>query len=372
MITNPSWIELLNSYFIPLWMISPKEDEFKPMSELMDGKIRTFIIPPTNLLYWQLRLFSNQNEAMKNHLWSSYGINPFGGGANRLAKELERFPFRGCMDWSGYDRLLPFLKYVYMARVHHLIVPEDIPSDRVEWTVEHTVKSYLIDPDGDVFYKWWGNNSGSGNTTCDNICAAELLVIYSMVRGDPSTSMDDLTNEVCYHLYGDDEAHSVSEKYKFLCDEQWLKNFARHVGMEIKFFNGGENYPIEKMSFLGFKYRKRGAFWIPRFDDDKILFSLVHTYKTLTIEQFVSKVYALTLLSFGTDIFPLCQQFLGDLLYSLRSSTDVTIRAYVMRGVPTSQYLHSFYTNSEHSVANFQSHNLFGMLQLLEATPKVE
>lgn len=348
-ISHEKWIELIESYETPFWMISPKEDEFKPIEELIDGKIRTFIIPPVNLLYWQLRLFANQNEAMKGHLWSAYGMNPFGGGVNRLAQGLLKFPFRGCMDWSGYDRLLPFMKYIYETRVQHLLLLDDIPEDRVQWVIDNTVCSYLIDPEGDVFYKWWGNNSGSANTTCDNISVGELLNIYAMVCIDESTTLDDLANEVEFHLFGDDEEHSCTYRYRLLCDPDFMKSFAKSIGMEIKFLHGGENYPLEKMSFLGYKYRCVNGFWIPRFDDDKILFSLIHTYKSLTLDQYVCKIYSLVMLSFGTDVFPITCRFYSDLLNSVKNSTNPVIKSFVMKGVPTPSYLFSFYTSCEHS-----------------------
>ena len=358
-----------DSFETPLWMINPKEDEFVELSSLQEGKIRTFIIPPANLLYWQLRLFQRQNDNMKLHLWSSYGFNPFGGGVNKLANGMRRFPYRGCLDWSGWDRLLPFLPYVYKLRRDYLINDEritGISEDRIDWVIENTVNSYLIDPQGDVFYKTWGNNSGSGATTADNIAAAELVWIYALCLIDNNTSIDDLINEVEFNLYGDDEQHSVSEKYSLLCDSSWLNSFALRIGMQLKFFHGGYEYPIEKLSFLGFTYRMIGNRAIPRFNDTKILHSLLHTYKRLSLPQYVSKVYALTVLAYGTDVFFICCRFYSELLNAVKTNTDPIIKSAVARGVPTSQYLFAFYTMCEYDSSVFPLEDIFGAAALWE------
>ena len=279
---------------------------------------------------------------------------------HRLARELLARRHRGCQDWSGYDRLFPYLSYVYDIRHEYLLNVHDIPDDRIKWVEENTVCSFLIDPQGDVFYKSWGNNSGSGNTTCDNTSVNEFLGIYAMVCIDEDTSLDDIANEVNYHIYGDDETHAASDKYQLLCNEQFMREFAKKIGLELKFFRGGENYPLEQIGFLGYTYREIHGFWIPRFDDDKILFSLIHTYKTLKLDQFVSKVYSLVLLSFGTDIFPLCCRFFDDLLESVKNSTDPTVKSFVLRGVPTPSFCFAFYTQCEQSELDSLVQDIFG------------
>ena len=196
---------LFDFRYPPLWKISPKT-EWYHIDDLKENKVRTFIIPPVHFLFHQKIVYQSQNESLKDFFWSAYGFNPFDGGTNRMAINLNRNRWKVSYDVSGWDRLLPILDTVYRMRNRHV---HDSVLKVAEYLTYHTINSSLLTPDGLVFFKPHGNNSGSGNTTPDNILAHFYIAataLFELFDGDESK----LWKCVLY-LYGDDNAMSIPD-----------------------------------------------------------------------------------------------------------------------------------------------------------------
>jgi len=182
---------------VVLWKVSGKHEIKETDLYLGEWKQRTFIIEPFSMLYHDKRHFGKQNAGMKNCWWSKYGFNPYEGGVHMMATNLCRFKRKWEWDVKGYDRLFPHMRDVQNMRLRHI---KDNP--RARWVAENKCRSTLVLPNGDIISKDWGNNSGSGTTTGDNIIGMAIPIVHSFLRmGFTEKQIDDL---VWCNLFGDD------------------------------------------------------------------------------------------------------------------------------------------------------------------------
>lgn len=326
---HPKWKQATEERTSCVWRIKAKENEWKSLTELSEGSMRTFIMPPVNLLHNQKRLFMKQNEALKNFFWSYYGFIPFHGNVNRLAEKLKSFPYRACLDWRGYDRLLAVMEEVYYIRRQHIV---GLDHDLFDWVHENTVRSFLADEQGYVFFKNHGNNSGSGNTTTDNIIAAMIIWVYLMIKAQPDTTLSDL-DEVLFCLFGDDELHGVTERYKLLCDESFIVKHSAPLSLRVKYMKGGLNFPLEKLDFLGFTFSHKHLGYVPSYDAPKLLNAMLWVKeKNVNHVAFVQRAFSCMLLSFGHSLHAeIASLYLSILAFYARSENK-EIQSFVSRG----------------------------------------
>lgn len=325
-----------------IWKVIPKI-EWKHYSDLIIEKIRTFIIGPVETIYYGKMIYGEQNILMKEFWWSAYGFNPYCGGTHELGLLLE-----GSLvliyDVKGWDRKLPLLKDIYKIRNHH------VPSDLLyiaQWFAKTLIKSYIVHPDGHLYCKESGNNSGSNNTTNDNIighCIIFSHFLFRLFKGDISQ----ITRVIC-KLFGDD---NISGFPMFtLKDSQYVKSvlvdtFALY-GLEldpIEFYDG----PVGA-SFLGFKIDKWESFYIPVFDQSRLLASFCYTFEKNNDLAFISKSWTLAIMAAGGDkeVFDDMCLSLEHLCIRFKNNTDPTIAHYVSSGPPTFEQCMRFYCGFE-------------------------
>lgn len=345
---NPDYVAFLNEYPECIWTVTPKL-EFEEEQLILNGKIRTFVIPPLHLLYWQIRYYTRQNENMKNLWWSKYGFNPFGGGTNILAEELLARPYRGYYDIAGYDRKLN-LDTVYERRNRFL---EDGEEARKKWLYENTVSSILLMTNGDICAKERGNNSGSGCTTPDNIVAGMEMATYSLVHAyydlhGKLPASHEVTDQ-CVNLYGDDNVAAVTEDFKYYLDEPHLKKYLSHFSMELKEFKGGLDLPLSELSFLGFSFRyiTELNLYLPLWKQDRLYTGLVFEIGLTPLWKYLQRFYSILLLSFPHNGWlDLRAEYLS-FLNSLRSNPHPMVKVAVSNGAPNSYEMMMFYTGYE-------------------------
>lgn len=278
--------------FPPVWKIVDKV-EWYPVEKLDAGKVRTFIIPPAHFVHFQKMYFGNQNERLKNFWWSAYGFNPYSGGVHRMATLLNAKRVKVCFDVGGWDRSLPHMPSVYNLRMAYL----DHMDPTLHWVVENTIRSFLLHPDGHLLYKYLGNNSGSGNTTTDNIIAHMLvlaLALFELFDGDIQQVLDVIAN-----LFGDDAILSFDTDKSFEEIEKIFRDVYGWFGFTLDPFIVSEN--LEDCTFLGFKFACYNGFWYPKFDIGRLCASFCFEYDTgMTSTDSFCKAYSLYIMACGT------------------------------------------------------------------------
>lgn len=324
----------------PVWSVSPKTEKYHAV-DLDNDKVRTFIIPPLHLLIWQKILYDTQNKAMKEFWWSAYGFNPYQGGVNKYASYLNRHKKFIYYDVSGWDRQLPIMPTVYQIRNYHSDAPEFIKC----WVTEQTIYSTLLLTDGTLVLKKIGNNSGSGNTTNDNILAHCLIlatVLLDLFDGDEDAVLDTVA-----YLFGDDNAMSLTYNGPRNLEDVFRKGY-RQFGLELDPFVVQET--LEGVEFLGFKFHNLGDAWIPVYPQDKLVSSFSYTIEKKDSNSVsLSRAWILTVMAAGGDrrVFDLMTRAVDQMIYLLQDDQDPVVRAFCEMGAPSYEDVINFYLGRE-------------------------
>jgi len=316
-------------YRPPVWKTAGKM-EWYPLHKLLSGDVRTFIIPPMPLLYFQKVLYHAQNIALMLYKWSAYGFDPYHGGTDRLAKRLcvnGRFIYYDVKSW---DRLLPIMRNIYKLR--NKAIPERWHW-LCKWVTENTVSSYLLLPDGRIIFKDNGNNSGSGNTTTDNIIGHSFITatwLLHLFDGDTSR-----LDEAVVTLFGDDNVSSIPETgYSKDYTEKILHTVFEEFGMTLDPCMVVDD--LEGVEFLGFRFKRYASWWIPKYDTARLLAAFCYDYERMPLPAMISKAYTLTVMAAGCDddTFEIMGRIFESYLKRLEDEQDPTIQAYVHLGAP--------------------------------------
>ena len=340
---------------LPLWNVSGKV-EFKNLADIEENKIRLFQIPAFELLYSQLKFGKRISLRMLQYHWSAYGFNPYQGGFDRLANKLLSKPWRGCYDVSGWDKYLPLLEEIYEI----LRKNGNIPDDQLEeflWMCENTCNFVLKTLDGNVFVKRYGNASGSGCTTRDNIFghiiifAAGLYAAYHKKFGcAPSFEM---VRDQLVYLFGDDNVFALDDEFSLLCDQEFLGQHLAKYGLKLKFFFGGLNADIETLSFLGAHFKWFNDRYYPKYDIIRLATTMLYEQDKLSLSQHIGKAFTLMVMSRPHDEFPLFYEAYKQLVTSKEVQNNVddpTIKSYAFVGAPEIHAIDAFFCGSESDV----------------------
>lgn len=285
----------------PIWSVCPKE-EFKDIEDLKNNKIRLFTIPPYPLLYEQLRFGKKISENLKGFKWSAYGFNPYSGGAHRLAQRLLTKRVRLYYDVSGWDKYFPLLPDVFnFIRYNSNIPPDLIPN--FEWMCQNTADYIFKTPHGHTFLKNYGNPSGSGTTTRDNILGHVIILASALyecffIKHGYYPTIAQLSEQIIY-LFGDDSVIALDEDYDHILTEGYLASHMAKYGLKLKFLYGGLDYPVEQMQFLGFTFKNIDGYYYPLYDMQKLCSSILYRNgRNDTREAYTSRLFIIMIMSY--------------------------------------------------------------------------
>lgn len=313
----------------PIWKVVPKV-EWGHSDDIDANKVRTFIVPPVDHVFWTKLCYDKQNEALKGFWWSAYGFNPYYGGVNRFVEDLSVHKHFFFYDVKGWDRLLPLLKMVHRRRTRN--VPFGYKQFAI-WCSTHCHSSFLLLPDGTVVFKNWGNNSGSGTTTGDNILAHMYILFCALCEyyGDVQTAL-----KCVARIFGDDNAMSLP--YLMPGGPEHLKaTFIRvygEFGLELDPLVYTQN--IEDVEFLGFKPKKVAGGFVPMYNIGRIVSAFRYTIGKHTTQAAFSKAWSLTIMASPgpEECFDAMCLVLSNICYRFRNSSDTVVQSFISYGVP--------------------------------------
>lgn len=358
-VANSIYIDFLNANImeeIPIWLACGKEREYLYRIDYIGAKKqRTFIVEPFELLFHHKLIYGHQSEGMKGVWWSAYGINPYEGGANRLARRLLKHKRKTMGDVVRYDRLFPHMREVFEIKNQFLA---DNPF--MKWVTDNCCTSRVVLPNGDFIEKSWGNNSGSGSTTIDNIIGMAIVIVHAALRlGVTDEELDDLVDSI---LFGDDFVIGDSLN---ISDALWESNLRETFDLYgFKFDPLIISNNIEDMSFLGFGFKEWNGSYIPRYELGVLAFGYVHSHDNIDKIAEISKFGSLLLMSAGLGevIF---NKFRNELINCLSNFNDkrvMFLKANDFAGVPTFDQTINWYLGHESmngSFFNFLTTDIF-------------
>ncbi len=327
---------------IPYWSACGKEREFLYRTDfVLNKKQRTFIIEPFELLLHHKLIYGKQNEGMKNFWWSAYGFNPYGGGVGYMANMLLRHKRFTMFDVIRYDRIFPHMREVFEVKNEFLA---DNPFK--QWVTDNCCCSHVVLPNGDLIEKDWGNNSGSGSTTVDNIIGMAICIVHALMRVGVAES--EIDEYVTAFLYGDDVVMSDDVN---ISDALWAANLEETFALYgFKFDPIVVSHSLSDMSFLGFGFSKHDYCYIPKYELGVLCFSFMHNHNKMDTFSEICKMGSIMLMSagHGEDVY---NRFRDDVIRALIHCDDsrlALLKHNNFSGVPT-------YINTMHWYAGFES-----------------
>jgi len=340
---------------IPLWKVAGKIET--QLRDVYCGgkKQRTFIIQsPAHLLHTK-RIYGQQNQALKNFRESAYGMNPYEGGTNALAQYLlrgRRFWSFDCVRW---DRKAPWMKLIYKFRNKYL------QDDKFkEWCTTHLIDSHLVLPNGDLITKDWGNNSGSGNTTGDNILGMVFMIYLAFMtfsKGDPN-----IMDHIFFKCFGDDVIGSDNLPISDEQLERLLRDAFASIGIEFDPFLISND--LGDHTFLGFTFKKIQEGWVPQYPTGTISKSFLYLQHNMKSEGEISKMLSLLYMSGGNgyEFYNLIRHAFIQVLMNIKGEDETDfVRVVRQHGVPEYSDVISWYLGFENSslVFNFLPKDTF-------------
>jgi hypothetical protein len=342
------------------------KEEWASIEDLVTNKSRTFNMPGFNCLYAQHLCYGQGNENLKEYVWSKYGFNPFKSGVRKMEDRLlkknkygkRKYPILFDWDARGYDRKLD-LRNVANRRYRYFCVRNVNEFDRAlaHWVSQGMKASIMIMTNGDVVIRIRGNNSGSGMTTANNIEAGFEILTDVMIAAYYESYKKFPTFEKVYSqpvfLYGDDNLAGCSKKFAKILDETWLRDrlMVMH-SIDLKEFHGGWEYPLDKMTFLGFKFGYERMYVTPKWNPDRLLLPIMYSRGSEDDVQFLGKMYSILLLSYGhkrlfEELRKVYILVLSYYAQPLPGHGHPTVKAIVRNGGPSNESMGAFYFGLE-------------------------
>lgn len=332
---------------IPIWLACGKEREYLFRNDyVVNKKQRTFIIEPFELLFQHKLIYGHQSEGMKNTWWSAYGLNPYEGGVNRMAKRLKGFKRFTMFDVIRYDRKFPHMRSVF--EIKNTFAPW---SPFRDWVTENCCKSRVVLPNGDFIEKDWGNNSGSGSTTVDNIIGMAICIVHFLLR--LGVKEDEIDNYVDAFLFGDDVVMGDSIDIDDETFKEVLVETFRMYGFE--FDPIVISHDLRDMEFLGFQFQEHEGNWIPKYNLGVLSFGFIHNHDTIDKLAEISKFGSIMLMSAGHGEF-IYNRFRNNLINCLMNFDDERVKFLKINnfaGVPTFNETMRWYLGLESFMGDF-------------------
>jgi len=311
LLSDPIFPEEVARCHTPIWSVFPK-DEYLPLDDIDNGKLRTIFNPELPFLIHQKFFFDEQNHRMKKYAhsyrthWPRYGFIKQYGGFHRMCSAHELAfsdPFHYMEDVSGYDRDVG-LKPVYDDRRFFLFPEKDTPGskshelwERFKYTYEfveyNTLYPTCVTNDGTMFQRPDGNSSGSNNTTVDNCWSHTRIKFYVFLRMGMEIfsrilTYTEIMANVVISLYGDDILGTINKAFWFVFGfgasrfEQIIRETYALLNLTIKEKAFKFSNSLEGLEFLGSTCHWNHAWqaWVPKPRLEKLTTSISQVMKT--------------------------------------------------------------------------------------------
>lgn len=314
--------------------------EMLSIQELLEGKIRTFLIAPLELLLDEKFLYGTQDDGLKRFQpgWIRYGMNMHDGGFDNFIKQtISSF----IVEWDirGWDRLLPILQYAMQLRNECLAEAlgpdlwsqiEPIAKRVTEAVVNHSV----LLPNGDVVQWDWSQMSGDGMTTSNNCICHCMIFAYLLIQANPNATDVEIKKQLA-NIYGDDVLAGLDEKFQKIREESFVNSVYQQFGLSVKPGTFKCQEDPTGMTFLGATcrsfYLHGELFFAPSYNRDRILAGHVCSLNPIDADAEIMKQYSLLELGWY-DLYDEISRYIQYLLTSSHQSPVFT--AFRSYGIP--------------------------------------
>ena len=298
-----------------VWQVFIKK-ELLPMRKLESDDGRTIINPPVHVAYAENRMFSDFNHRIAKS-WRTtpckLGFTRYYGEFHTFAEYLNFHPNKREKDATKWDasktKLYAQLACDFRAET---IAPVDKTREnlnRMRTLVLEAEESRMLMPNNVLVQKDGGTSSGSDNTSTHNTLGGEIGGYHDwyLLVSSPLIASGDLTSLSFHDLYshmdanwrhgraGDDELESYSDEVADLYSTPRVIEAAEKRKFSYPPEKVKSQRTLEGLKFLGssFHWSQHYQRWVPVYDGDKALHSLLYPESGTSIHQDLYRCLAL-------------------------------------------------------------------------------
>nr|URN82064.1 polyprotein [Ugandan passiflora virus] len=243
--------------------------ELRPLEKVMANKTRTFTAAPIDTLLGAKACvddFNNQFYDLNLTCPWSVGMTKFYGGWDKLMRALPNGWIYCHADGSQFDSSLTPLLLNAVLDVR-LFFMEDwwVGAEMLRNLYAEIVYTPIMTPDGTVFKKFRGNNSGQPSTVVDNTLMVVIAMYYACIK--QKWTYDDIQERLVFFANGDDIILAVQE------NDEWLLDTLTQSFSEL-----GLNYDFSERSkertdlwFMSHRAILVDGMYIPKLEPERIV-----------------------------------------------------------------------------------------------------
>nr|ALF99870.1 polyprotein [Soybean mosaic virus] len=243
--------------------------ELRPIEKVQANKQRTFTAAPIDTLLGAkvcVDDFNNQFYSLNLTCPWTVGMTKFFRGWDKLMRSLPDGWVYGHADGSQFDSSLTPLLLNAVLDVRSFFM-EDwwVGREMLENLYAEIVYTPILAPDGTIFKKFRGNNSGQPSTVVDNTLMVVIAMYYSCCK--QGWSEEDIQERLVFFANGDDIILAVGEKDTWLYDT--LSTSFAELGLNYNFEERTKKR--EELWFMSHQAMLVDGIYIPKLEPERIV-----------------------------------------------------------------------------------------------------
>nr|AYR17243.1 polyprotein [Soybean mosaic virus] len=243
--------------------------ELRPIEKVQANKTRTFTAAPIDTLLGAkvcVDDFNNQFYSLNLICPWTVGMTKFYRGWDKLMRSLPDGWVYCHADGSQFDSSLTPLLLNAVLDVRSFFM-EDwwVGREMLENLYAEIVYTPILAPDGTIFKKFRGNNSGQPSTVVDNTLMVVIAMYYSCCK--QGWSEEDIQERLVFFANGDDIILAVGEKDTWLYDT--LSTSFAELGLNYNFEERTKKR--EELWFMSHQAMLVDGIYIPKLEPERIV-----------------------------------------------------------------------------------------------------
>ncbi|AUP47462.1 polyprotein [Saffron latent virus] len=243
--------------------------ELRPLEKVQANKTRTFTAAPIDTLLGAkvcVDDFNNQFYSFNLLCPWTVGMTKFYGGWDKLMRSLPDGWLYCHADGSQFDSsLTPLLLNAVLDIRSYFMEDWWVGKTMLENLYAEIVYTPILAPDGTIFKKFRGNNSGQPSTVVDNTLMVVLSMYYSCNK--QGWTHEDIQNRVVFFANGDDIMLAVQDEDEWLYDT--LESSFSELGLNYKF--NERTRKREELWFMSHQAMRVDDLYIPKLEPERIV-----------------------------------------------------------------------------------------------------
>uniref|UniRef100_A0A481UMW7 Genome polyprotein n=2 Tax=Dasheen mosaic virus TaxID=29271 RepID=A0A481UMW7_9POTV len=243
--------------------------ELRPIEKTQLNKTRTFTAAPLDTLLGAkvcVDDFNNQFYSLNLKCPWTVGMTKFYKGWDTLMRKLPEGWVYCHADGSQFDSSLTPLLINAVVDIRKFFMEEWwVGEEMLDNLYAEIVYTPILTPDGTVFKKFRGNNSGQPSTVVDNTLMVVISVYYACIK--QGWTEYDVSQRIVFFANGDDIILAVQQ-----ADEPILETFQnsfQELGLNYDFSE--RTLKREELWFMSHQAMKVGDIYIPKLERERIV-----------------------------------------------------------------------------------------------------